>query len=129
MPTIDEYLDNAKDNQKLKSDRQLGALIGIKGSHVSAFRTKKAWPSDATMIRIAELAGEDQQEALLNLNIWRNLDSPVGPVYSRLMDKLKAAALLGIALFFAFATISGMSSPARADQLHVLSHSISYDKL
>lgn len=128
MLTIDHYLDTAVDNLKLRSDRALSVKLGLSPGSVCHFRTKKAWPSDATMIKIARLAELDETEALLSLNIWRNFDSDAAPLYSRLMDKLKAAALLGIALFFVIATISGTSTPARADQLHALSYSIYYDK-
>lgn len=98
MLTIDDYIDQAKDNQKLKSDRQLGEKIGVKGSYISHFRTKRTWPSDETMIKIADLAGLDQQEALLNLNIWRTSNSVAAHVYAEIMDKFKSAAMLVIGI-------------------------------
>lgn len=98
MLTIDDYLDRAKHNHNLKSDRRLGDMIGVKGSYISHFRTKRAWPSDAVMMKIAELAEEDEQEALLNLNIWRNSDTIAASIYTQIMDKLKSAALLAVGI-------------------------------
>lgn len=100
MYTIDDYLDAAIINEKLRSDRALSIHLGLAAGSVSHFRTKKAWPSDATMIKIANLAQMDETEALLNLNIWRNMDGAAAPLYSKLLDKLKVAAMLGLAVGF-----------------------------
>ncbi|OKH89941.1 hypothetical protein [Thalassospira sp. TSL5-1] len=128
MNTIDDYLDAAIINEKLRSDRALSVKLGLSPGSVNHFRTKKAWPSDNTMIKIASLANMDETEALLSLNIWRNMDGAAAPLYSRLMDKLKAAAMLGIAMFFIIAAFSGTSTPAHADQLHGVFNGIYYDK-
>ena len=72
MLTVDEYLDKAAHNLGVKSDSQLAKHLGVNRSMISQIRTKRAWPSDATMIKIAHLADEDEEEALLSLNIWRN---------------------------------------------------------
>lgn len=108
MLTIDDYIDKAVDNQKLRSDRALGVKLGMSPASVCHFRTKKAWPSDATMIKIAKLADLDETEALLNLNIWRNFDSDAAPLYSRLMDKLKAAAMLCLAVGFIASSLAAL---------------------
>lgn len=108
MLSIDEYLDKAKHTQKLKSDRQLSAALGVKGSYITFYRTKRSWPSDALMIKIAELANEDPQEALLNLNIWRNADSAAASMYSNLLDKLKIAAMLCLAGGFIVFSLSDL---------------------
>jgi hypothetical protein len=108
MQTIDEYLDAAIINLKLRSDRALSVELGLSPGSVNHFRTKKAWPSDATMIKIAKLADLDETEALLNLNIWRNFDSDAAPLYSRLMDKLKAAAMLCLAVGFIASSLAAL---------------------
>lgn len=108
MKTIDTYLDQAKDNQKLRSDRALSVALGLNTSAVNQFRTKRAWPSDATMIKIATFAAEDETEALLNLNIWRNIDTNAAPIYSRLLDKLKVAAMLCIASGFIALSVASL---------------------
>lgn len=71
MIDIDFYLDTAKRNRSIKSDAELSRSIGFKSNAVTFFRTRKSFPSDQTMIRIAELAGIDKGQALLDLNIWR----------------------------------------------------------
>ena len=125
MRTIDEYLDAAVINLKLRSDRALSVQLGLSPGSVNHFRMKKAWPSDATMIKIATLADEDPEEALLNLNIWRNTDSAAGSMYSRLLDKLKFAAMLCIAMAFITAGIVALPGyetadvPARKGRNHI----------
>ena len=115
MRTIDEYLDAAVINLKLRSDRALSVQLGLSPGSVNHFRMKKAWPSDATMIKIATLADEDPEEALLNLNIWRNTDSAAGSMSSRLLDKLKFAAMLCIAMAFITAGIVALPGYETAD--------------
>ena len=63
MPTIDEYIDTAIANARLKSDRELGRILGFKGQPVSHWRTKRAWPADETMIALARLADMDPDQA------------------------------------------------------------------
>lgn len=115
MHTIDDYLDAAINNSKLRSDRALSFALGLGPSAVSQFRTKRSWPSDAVMIKIADLANEDKTEALLSLNIWRNSDTAAAPLYSRLMDKLKAAAMLCIAMAFITASIATLPGHETGD--------------
>ena len=54
--TIDDYIDLAIANQKFTSERELGRALGFKGNPVNHWRTKRAWPADPTMIRLAHLA-------------------------------------------------------------------------
>ncbi|MHC8493648.1 hypothetical protein ACTU44_13175 [Thalassospira sp. SM2505] len=115
MRTIDEYLDAAVDNLQLRSDRALSVKLGLSPGSVNHFRMKKAWPSDTTMIKIAELAGEDASEALLSLNIWRNMDGAAAPLYSRILDKLKVAAMLCIAMTFIALSVAALPGYETAD--------------
>ena len=82
--------------------------LGLSPGSVNHFRMKKAWPSDTTMIKIATLANMDETEALLSLNIWRNMDSAAAPLYSRLLDKLKVAAMLCIAMTFIALSVAAL---------------------
>jgi hypothetical protein len=117
MLTIDDYIDTAIDKQKLRSDRALSVKLGLSPTSVCHFRTKKAWPSDGTMIKLATLAELDQTEALLVLNIWRNMDSAAAPLYSRILDKLKVAAMLCIAMTFIALSVAALPGYETVDMV------------
>lgn len=87
MYSIDEYLDRAMENKNIPSNNKLATVIGISGTSLNAFRTKRSWPADNTMIKIAELAGVDVQQALLDLNMWRS-SGPVRALYQNISDSL-----------------------------------------
>ena len=72
MRTIDDYIDAAKSqNPLLKSDCRLSLAVGMGLTTVCFWRTGRSWPSNEAMIRLAEFAGIDPEEALIELNIWR----------------------------------------------------------
>lgn len=70
--TLDFYLDRAKVVGGFKSDNALNYALGFRGPAVSLYRTKRTWPSDETMIRIAVFAGENPTLALVHLSTWRS---------------------------------------------------------
>lgn len=93
MRSIDEYLDAAKLRNNVPSDAQLSTLVGVRQSVISCMRTRRSWPSDATMVRIAELAGVDPHEGLVDLSIWRNGDNGhVQALWADLKKKLTPIA-------------------------------------
>ena len=71
MLTIDNYCDRAKAQSNIKSDRKLADALGITSPSLSQYRRKRAWPSDNTMVKLAELAGLDPKQGLLYLSTWR----------------------------------------------------------
>lgn len=107
MRSVDDYLDLARNRQKLPSDRQLCAHLKCTDAVVSQWRKRKSFPSDEHMVRLAELAGLDPQVALLELACWRavsrNENVAVG-VYKRLLERVThtaAAALVASTIFAA----------------------------
>lgn len=94
MRTVDEYADLAKNAQGFRSDRELGRALGYKGNTVSYWRQKKAWPSDDTMLQLAELAGIEPGEALIDLNIWRS-SGRARSIYQR-MAMTAAGLIIGL---------------------------------
>lgn len=96
MPTIDEYIDEAKRVRGFRSDRELSNALGFKNNSVSHWRTKRAWPSDESMVTLAELAGMPPEQALLDLNFWRSTGQAKS-VYATLAARI-AAAIIAITL-------------------------------
>ncbi|WP_298334152.1 hypothetical protein [Asticcacaulis sp.] len=112
MRSIDDYLDAAKQRNNIPSDNQLCKAIGVSSPVVSCMRTRRNWPSDATMLRIAELAGVDPAEALIDLSIWRNGDDGrVQLVWAELKKKLTPIAAM-LCLFMGLS--AALPSPAKA---------------
>ncbi|HEX6960214.1 MAG TPA: helix-turn-helix transcriptional regulator [Ferrovibrio sp.] len=70
-PDIDDYIDMAIKEQRLTSESQLAAMLGVTRATVSNWRQKKAWPSRGVMLRLAYYAGVSQDEALMHLFIWQ----------------------------------------------------------
>lgn len=93
--TIDDYIDLAIANQRFKSERELGRALGFKGNPVNHWRTRRTWPADATMLRLAELARVDPVWALMDLNVWRSQSDAVRGAYvalQRLVETARNAA-------------------------------------
>jgi transcriptional regulator with XRE-family HTH domain len=92
MLSVDDYLDAARAATKSKSDRELSKLLGVSSGTVSQIRTKRIWPGDDLILRIAEAGNLDPEQALIDLNIWRN-EGPARAFYERLSKTIAAAAL------------------------------------
>lgn len=96
--TLDDYLDAAIERTGLKSGRDLCKHLGLSSSVASFWRTRRTWPRDDVMVRIAELAGEDPTQALLDLNSWRT-EGEARAIYEELARKIAGtAATLAAAL-------------------------------
>ncbi|MBQ8347804.1 MAG: helix-turn-helix domain-containing protein [Alphaproteobacteria bacterium] len=76
MRTIKDYISEAQKKQGIPSNNKLASALGITPSGVSVLYKGKSLPTDETMIKLAELAGIPEEEALVDLSIWRNADSP-----------------------------------------------------
>ncbi|WP_262695170.1 hypothetical protein [Kordiimonas aquimaris] len=92
---ITEYLDAALRKQNLPSDRQLCLRIGEPPATICGWRLGKSLPrKDATMIRLAELAGKDVEQALIDLGEWRAEranDAATASVYATMRKHLQQA--------------------------------------
>ena len=89
--TIDDYIDLAIAKQKFASERELGRALGFKGNPVNHWRTRRAWPADPTMIRLARMAGVDEIWALIELNVWRSQTTAVRDRYTALQQLVEKA--------------------------------------
>lgn len=84
MLSVDDYLDRAKSLQKIKSDNKLAKRLGITSASCSQYRLKRAWPSDQTMINIADLCQMDRGQALIDLNLWRSQTAQTQAEYKKM---------------------------------------------
>lgn len=105
------YLNAAKAARGLQSDNQLAKALDTTRAHVSDMRAGHRLPGDELMSRIAEMAGEDRELALLRLNYWRARHGTAKATYKRMIERLGYAA--GVAAF-GFTALGAPSPPARA---------------
>lgn len=91
MKTIDFYLDKARENQGLKSDRDLCKALGLSNGAITQIRTGRSWPSDETMVSLAKLADVTPEQALLELSYWR-AEGEARETYKGLLKRIGVTA-------------------------------------
>jgi hypothetical protein len=126
---LDWYLDEARTAIGAPSDRQLALALRVDTASLSAYRTKRAWPSPEVMVRLAELAKVSPEVALAQLASWRYPDVPTytnivelvravengGPVWDQVRVTLRrGASALVLVLVFFFSNGGDGNSPALA---------------
>lgn len=92
MRTVDDYMDLAKTRLGV-SDRGLSLHLGLAGGATNNYRTKRAWPSEETILKLAALADVPEDQALMDLNAWRSRGK-TREIYERLAAKIAATAAL-----------------------------------
>jgi hypothetical protein len=101
--SLTEYMDAARSGQDLRSDRALAVKMEVQQTIVTRWRTGKSYPSDCEMRRLAQLAGRDEEQALLLLNIWRAADEPTRDTYRRLLRRFGSGTGLAVTIAAALA--------------------------
>lgn len=105
MKNFKEYTERAINRYGLRGQNALAREIGIAGATLSQFSSGKALPSEATMIKLAELAGLPKEEALIDLNLWRSKDKPeVQKIWQRL------SKMIGCVLAILFAPFNCLAA-------------------
>lgn len=84
MQNVIEYIDAAREQQHLKSDRALARSLGITATALFRIRAGHGLPSDKTMMRLAALAGVSAEQALMDLNAWRSKGTDAEAIYQRI---------------------------------------------
>jgi len=95
--TIDWYLDLAREKLGVPSDQQLAKRLGITGASLSAWRTKRAWPSEPNMLQLATWCEVSPDQALFELRAWINADNAAGHIWRKLAGWAAAAGLVYLA--------------------------------
>jgi len=130
--TLDEMIDAAKAAQRLPSDNALNYLLGFKGTALSAWRGKKAIPTPEHVVKLAQLADIDPEQALLERSIWVAESKQyfdLIPIYSRMKDKLKAAAAILVLFAVLLPAPSAHAENITRSMTNDIEHSIHYATL
>ncbi len=115
---LDDLIDQAKRGAGIKSDSRLGKFMGFKGFPVSQWRCKRVWPAEATVAKLAELAGRDPVQTMLALKL-SSTSGKAREVWEKVAAIVKrsgAAAILGLAFVSCFAGVSEVSARTLAEQ-------------
>ena len=95
MRDFSYYAEKAIARYGLAGQNALAAEIGINKSAMSQLATGRTLPSEATMIKLADLAGLPKEEALIDLNLWRSKNNPeLNKVWQHL------SKMIGLQIFF-----------------------------
>lgn len=76
MLTFADYIEKVKENQNIKSARQVGILLGMSATAITEFSKERAYPSQETVLKLANLAGVSPEQALIDFNLWKTKDKP-----------------------------------------------------
>jgi hypothetical protein len=124
-PSIIDYMDRAIELQGLSSDRDLARKMKKNQATISGWRSLKWLPTEEQMMALARLAGANEEQSLVLLNIWRAKDDPARDTYRRLLHRLTRGT--GTALAAALAL--GVSEPAKAESPRIGHEERSVNKL
>ena len=93
------YTEKAISRYGLAGQNALAAEIGINKSAMSQLATGRTLPSEATMIKLAELAGLPKEEALIDLNLWRSKNNPeVNKIWTRLSKMIRYLLIISLCI-------------------------------
>lgn len=87
------YLEKAKENAGIPSDRKLGIALGRSDALINQMRRGRAFPSDDVMIQLATLAGIDPYIALIDLNSWRS-EGAARTAYKEILKRISVIIIL-----------------------------------
>jgi len=110
---FNEYADKAIKGFGLTGYNNLARKLELNKATLSYFKRGKALPSEATMIKLAELAGVSKEKALIDLNLWRSKNDPSRhAVWQRIAAGLKlSVAVYFVALTSCFAADLPIQAP------------------
>ena len=92
--TPSQYIELAKQTANCKSNRQLAKLLGISNVALAYIENGTNTPTDTTILRLAQLAEIAPEQALIDLNMWRNSDNPEAlKVYQKLKNLFNGVTL------------------------------------
>ena len=90
---LSHYLDLAKENQGLTTERELARALGHASNYsVQMMRKGVSFPSDETMLKLAKMAGENPKTALARLNEWRTKSPEAREHYAEIAERLAKQA-------------------------------------
>lgn len=87
MSEVTEYIKSVKERMGLKSYTELGKLIGKKQSYMSMLMNEHLEPSEDVLMKIAEVAGDRPEYALLLIHKQKS-STATRPYWDTLLKKV-----------------------------------------
>lgn len=112
-PKLTDYMDAAIEAKRLPSDRALAKALELDQATISTWRSGRYLPKNHQMIALSRLAGADEEQALVLLNIWRaekEQDERARELYRRLLRRLTGRTGTAVAIALALG-VSGPEKP------------------
>lgn len=109
---IDLYINRALELNNINSERKLARCLDISNSALTLYKLGQRCPTDTTVIKLAQLANIPVEQALIDLNMWRNSDNPEAlQAYQNIKKSLTGfSALTSISLFLCNSSFFDMLS-------------------
>lgn len=121
------YLEKAKENADIPSDRKLGIALGRSDALINQMRRGRALPSDDVMIELATLAGIDPYIALLDLSAWRT-EGAAQAAYKEILKRISCIILAMFVSSFVATTPSHASAFVKVEQCNYGKDTVYYGK-
>lgn len=92
---IDLYINRALELNNINSERKLARCLDISNSALTLYKLGQRCPTDTTVIKLAQLANIPVEQALIDLNLWRNSDNPEAlQAYQNIKNSLTKFSIL-----------------------------------
>lgn len=74
--TFTQYVEKAKENSQIDSNNKVASKLGISSASIAIFCNERGYPSQETVLKLANLAGVSPEKALIDFNLWKTKDKP-----------------------------------------------------
>ena len=91
---VQELMDRAKDKQRIASDFALSKVLGVSQTAVWSWRKGTSYPKPNHTLQLAELAGVNAGETVLEIMHQAEKDPELKKVFQKLQRRVISAALL-----------------------------------
>jgi len=99
MRTLDWYLRTAQEQNGLPSGRALARELGVTHTAARAWTMGTAWPTDAHMVKLAQMCGVNPTVAVAELGRWKAEGTAAAPVWDNILRHLPQAAACLLIVF------------------------------
>jgi hypothetical protein len=102
-----DYIDLALQNPNVENSSDISRQIGVTPSVITRLKKGHTFLDDENMIRLADLAGIDRIEALIDLNRWRSTEKDMSEASSVYLEIAKRLGYLSLAVTLAVIFLGG----------------------
>lgn len=114
MMDLDALLNAARQRANLTSDRQLAIALQLTAGAVNDYRKRRALPSEATTLKLADLAGWPREQTLIELQFCKVTSDDVRAAWTAIAQKI-AVSVVVATLGLAFTTGQSAANETRTD--------------